>query len=235
MLNRQMFNQLNTQRTLSNDAWNIVSKTSSWQKICTLWWGKLDLDDDSGCIALGAELGTVTTRGGRLFVPDEYRMLPPRIMDYQQRNRYGGALVLGEEGTGVCSVLLMLGRIQANRHLGKSHFLVYLLIRLLMLKTDVVFTFRDQTMLFYQGYVYYARSLGLSDEDIPSTVIWSLIDIDERPSHALVHSVLSANASHSGRNADLWGLPQMYIMPLWTQTELLDLYVPHDATITASD
>lgn len=135
----------------------------------------------------------------------------------------------------MCSVLLMLGRIQANRHLGKSHFLVYLLIRLLMLKTDVVFTFRDQTMLFYQGYVYHARSLGLSDEDIPSTVIWSLIDIDERPSHALVHSVLSANASHSGRNADLWGLPQMYIMPLWTQTELLDLYVPHDATITASD
>lgn len=73
--------------------------------------------------------------------------------------------------------------------LGKTLGLVYILIRLLMSKTDVLFMYRGIIMMFYRGMAYAILEAALGNHLIPHGVKWSLIDVDielRTPPSALV-------------------------------------------------
>lgn len=153
-------------------------------------------------------------------------------MCYQGHTPRGGALVLGQPGTGMFQFRLSISSIPS--HMSKLYGVwpsrknPLPSIRLLMLEKDVLFTYQDQTKLFYRGHVYQIDHL--LPQDIPTDVIWSLIDLDTNPSCAVVTGTVFPVQTSLPRPKRFspWTKHRSAlrcIVPLWTFRDLLHVYV----------
>lgn len=169
---------------------------------------KLQVDPHSRSIELGHP-SLLAGSNGRLLVVEEYAFIFERVDEQYHETPAGAALVLGEPGTSAPLLSPNCFFIKPQWFLGKTLCLLYILIRLLMRRTNVVRLY------------------------IPESVRWSLIDTDFRaagePPNPLIREtffVIQANGpdptypatwTRSGR---LTGV-RICVMPLWSCEDLL--------------